>query len=186
MFDAKEVRVGLMTAQKPVFRYAYVWLPLSSFLTACQSKKRKTPLSSPSVVEEMVDHQELWQSNSENCIRIGYKASYSSYQNVSLAPYTLEKTNKFIQSTSTPCSLCTSSTRVPGPIFTFVRFNHRPKHQSNKSNPGRGGHSTSAVLQFAPHTTAGTDINILPSEIQNIDSFDDKLDHAKGNSCLTV
>ncbi|KAK0435766.1 hypothetical protein EV421DRAFT_2039028 [Armillaria borealis] len=48
----------------------------------------------------------------------------------------------------------------------LAMFNHRPKHQSNKSNVDRGGHSASAILQFAPHTTAETDVSIPPSEIQ--------------------
>ncbi|KAK0445952.1 hypothetical protein EV421DRAFT_1902302 [Armillaria borealis] len=38
----------------------------------------------------------------------------------------------------------------------LAMFNHRPKHQSKKSNRGRGSYSTSAILQFAPHITAET------------------------------
>ncbi|PBK59118.1 hypothetical protein ARMSODRAFT_1027692 [Armillaria solidipes] len=66
----------------------------------------------------------------------------------------------------------------------LAMFNHRPKHQSYKPNVDREGHSASAILQFAPHTTAETDVSIPPSEIQEIGSFDDKFNHSQGNPCL--
>ncbi|PBK63024.1 hypothetical protein ARMSODRAFT_963556 [Armillaria solidipes] len=46
----------------------------------------------------------------------------------------------------------------------LAMFNYRHKHRSNKSTEERGGHSISATLQFAPHSsedsTAETNINI--------------------------
>ncbi|KAK0243634.1 hypothetical protein EDD85DRAFT_167368 [Armillaria nabsnona] len=68
----------------------------------------------------------------------------------------------------------------------LAMFNHRPKHQSKKSNTGRSGQSTSAILQFAPHTTAEMDVSVPPSEIQELGSFNDKLNHLKGNPCVEV
>ncbi|SJL15385.1 uncharacterized protein ARMOST_18881 [Armillaria ostoyae] len=55
-----------------------------------------------------------------------------------------------------------------------VSFNYRHKHRSNKSTEERGGHSISATLQFAPHSsedsTAETNIRI---PFQDIHTFND-------------